>query len=131
MKSNNAKEHWGSKQKGIHHHSQQDIFFFVSLHKTTHQFIIINWFFLQIRTLPTLWRVNKPDFFIWVLTALVSILADLDLGLMAGVGFSLLTVLMVSQLATGTLLGKSEFEDVIMATDRKGVRPVPGVCIFK
>lgn len=86
---------------------------------------------LQFRNLPSLWRVNKPDFFIWLITASVSIVGDLDLGLLAGVTSSVFSILVVSQLTPGKLLGKSETEDVILTVDRKGAQPVPGVRIFR
>ncbi|XP_070200357.1 prestin-like [Littorina saxatilis] len=86
---------------------------------------------LQIRNLKPFWHVNKPDFFIWILTAFVSVFGDLDIGLLAGVVFSMVTVLVVSQLAKGTLLGKANNEDVIVDLDRKGVSAPPGVKIFR
>ena len=75
--------------------------------------------------------MNKADFFIWVVTAFVGVLADLDIGLLVGMIFSMITVLAVGQLAKGTLLGRAEKEDMIMSLDRQGVRPVPGVRIFR
>nr|KAG5709111.1 hypothetical protein BaRGS_028567 [Batillaria attramentaria] len=86
---------------------------------------------LQIRNLRSLWHVNKPDFFIWLLTAVASVFGDLDIGLLVGVVFSMVTVLVVSQLADGKLLGRAESEDVVMDTQRKGIRTVPGVRIFR
>lgn len=75
--------------------------------------------------------MNKPDFFIWVLTASVSVLVGLDIGLLAGVLFSLLTILLVSQLAPATLLGRAETEDVLLDRKRDGIKLVPGIRIFR
>ncbi|XP_025087547.1 sulfate transporter-like isoform X2 [Pomacea canaliculata] len=86
---------------------------------------------MQIRNTKSLWYVNKPDFFIWVLTASVSVLVGLDIGLLAGVLFSLLTILLVSQLAPATLLGRAETEDVLLDRKRDGIKLVPGIRIFR
>ncbi|XP_076450508.1 prestin-like [Babylonia areolata] len=86
---------------------------------------------LQIRSLKTLWHVNKADFFIWVVTAAVSVFGDLALGLLVGVVFSMVTVMAIGQLARGRLLGKAASEDLVLSLSRKGVCPVPGVKIFR
>ena len=85
----------------------------------------------QIRNLKSLWHVNKADFFIWILTAVVSVFGDLDIGLLVGVVFSMVTVLVVSQLAKGRVLGKADREDIIMDLNRKGINAIPGVRIFR
>ena len=85
----------------------------------------------QIRNLKSLWHVNKADFFIWLLTAVVSVFGDLDIGLLAGVVFSMVTVLVVSQLAKGRVLGKADTEDIIMDLNRKGINAIPGVRIIR
>ncbi|XP_076450509.1 prestin-like [Babylonia areolata] len=86
---------------------------------------------LQIRNLKSLWNVNKADFFIWAVTAAVTIFGDLDLGLLVGVVFSMVTVMAIGQLARGRLLGKAASEDLVLSLSRKGVCPVPGVKIFR
>lgn len=78
-----------------------------------------------------MWRVNKLDFLTWVVTALASLLVDLDIGLLVGVSFSILTVLIVSQLATVTSLGRSELEDILLPTGRKDIKTIPGIKIFR
>ena len=85
----------------------------------------------QIRNLKSLWHVNKADFFIWLLTVVVSVFGDLDIGLLAGVVFSMVTVLVVSQLAKGRVPGKADTEDIIMDLNRKGINAIPGVRIFR
>ena len=85
----------------------------------------------QVSVLKLLWHVNKSDFFIWLLTAVASVLGDLDIGLLVGVIFSMVTVLMVSQLAKGRVLGKADKEDIIMDMNRKGINAIPGVRIFR
>ncbi|KAK7099201.1 prestin-like [Littorina saxatilis] len=85
----------------------------------------------QVTILKQLWYINKSDFFIWLLTAVCSVFGDLDIGLLVGVVVSMVTVLIVSQLAKGTLLGKSSYEDLIIDLDRRGIFPFPGVTIFR
>uniref|UniRef100_A0A8C7TBD9 STAS domain-containing protein n=1 Tax=Oncorhynchus mykiss TaxID=8022 RepID=A0A8C7TBD9_ONCMY len=47
---------------------------------------------MQIREVPHLWRRDRPDCVVWVVTCLASILLGLDLGLAVGLGIELLTV---------------------------------------
>uniref|UniRef100_A0A8C7IYB8 Solute carrier family 26 member 3 n=1 Tax=Oncorhynchus kisutch TaxID=8019 RepID=A0A8C7IYB8_ONCKI len=47
---------------------------------------------MQIREVPYLWRRDRPDCVVWVVTCLASILLGLDLGLAVGLGIELLTV---------------------------------------
>ncbi|KAL8577748.1 hypothetical protein ACOMHN_065565 [Nucella lapillus] len=86
---------------------------------------------LQVRNLKSLWHVNRADFFIWVVTAVFSIFGDLDIGLLAGVVFSMITVMVIGQLAQGRLLGKATDEDLLLTVNREGICPVPGVKIFR
>ena len=58
-------------------------------------------------------------------------MGDLDVGLLVGVVFSMVTVLAVSQLAKGTLLGRSDHEDVLLSVGRKGISTIPGVRVFR
>uniref|UniRef100_A0A8C8SLM2 Solute carrier family 26 member 4 n=1 Tax=Pelusios castaneus TaxID=367368 RepID=A0A8C8SLM2_9SAUR len=48
--------------------------------------------FMQVFDVPLLWRQNKTDAMIWVFTCVASIILGLDLGLLAGLVFGLLTV---------------------------------------
>ena len=57
--------------------------------------------------LPRLWRVNKPDFCIWVITAAAGIVLDLELSIAVGLVTSLVSVVVVSQLAVGVVGGVS------------------------
>ncbi|XP_073508285.1 pendrin-like [Phyllobates terribilis] len=50
--------------------------------------------FWQVFDVPRLWRQNKWDSVIWVFTCIASILLGLDLGLLAGLVFGLLTVVL-------------------------------------
>uniref|UniRef100_A0A8C7IWU7 Solute carrier family 26 member 3 n=1 Tax=Oncorhynchus kisutch TaxID=8019 RepID=A0A8C7IWU7_ONCKI len=52
---------------------------------------------MQIREVPYLWRRDRPDCVVWVVTCLASILLGLDLGLAVGLGIELLTVVFRAQ----------------------------------
>ncbi|XP_044153693.1 pendrin-like [Bufo gargarizans] len=61
--------------------------------------------FWQIRDVPRLWRENKWDSIIWVFTCIAAILLGLDLGLLAGLVFGLLTVVLRVQFPSCCSLG--------------------------
>ncbi|XP_045213598.2 sulfate transporter-like isoform X2 [Mercenaria mercenaria] len=87
---------------------------------------------LQYRNLPKIWNVNKYDFIIWVVTNSVSILGDLNYGIIAGVGISIFLTVVQDQLSTGHLIGLSKAEDIALRyTDGKNMREIEGVKIFK
>ncbi|XP_031688586.1 pendrin-like [Oncorhynchus kisutch] len=49
--------------------------------------------FMQVTEVPTLWRQNRADCFIWLATCLASVVSGLDVGLPAGLLFEMGTVL--------------------------------------
>uniref|UniRef100_A0A8C5CV30 Solute carrier family 26 member 3 n=1 Tax=Gadus morhua TaxID=8049 RepID=A0A8C5CV30_GADMO len=57
---------------------------------------------MQFSILPSLWRKDKLDLVVWVVTCLASILLGLDLGLGVGLGVELLTVVFRTQLYVHT-----------------------------
>ncbi|XP_067654900.1 prestin-like isoform X2 [Haliotis asinina] len=86
---------------------------------------------LQVRQLPGLWRSSKADFTIWLFTFLVGVLADLDLGIIVGIGISVLTVVVHTQLTAGSVSGVSTKEDVMLSEGiRDGTRQIPGISVF-
>lgn len=72
---------------------------------------------LQYRNLPHIWRINKYDFGIWVITNSVGVLVNLDYGIIAGIGVSVLSVVIQSQLTKGYLLKMSENESILIPAD--------------
>ncbi|XP_039210411.1 pendrin [Crotalus tigris] len=50
--------------------------------------------FMQVCDVPRLWRQSKADAMIWIFTCVASIILGLDLGLLAGLVFALLTVVL-------------------------------------
>ncbi|XP_060582830.1 prestin-like isoform X2 [Ruditapes philippinarum] len=67
---------------------------------------------LQVLELPKIWRTSKYDFYIWVVTCLSATLLHVDYGLMIGLVFSFFTVVLRTQMARPTRLGKITDQNV-------------------
>uniref|UniRef100_A0A8C5QDK2 STAS domain-containing protein n=1 Tax=Leptobrachium leishanense TaxID=445787 RepID=A0A8C5QDK2_9ANUR len=63
--------------------------------------------FWQARDVPRIWRQNKWDAVIWVVTCIAAIILGLDLGLLAGLVFGLLTVVLRVQFPASSSLGNA------------------------
>ena len=88
--------------------------------------------FLQFRDLRKLWGINKYDFSIWLTTFLAVVLLDIDLGLVVGIGFSLLTVVIRTQFAKSGNMFKSVEPDIYLNNeDYTNVIGFSGIKIFK
>ncbi|KAH7728862.1 prestin-like protein [Aphelenchoides avenae] len=61
--------------------------------------------FLQVRELPRLWRISKVDFVIWLFPFVVTVLWDVTQGLVGGIIFALMTVVLRTQFAKSVSLG--------------------------
>ncbi|XP_007943268.1 pendrin [Orycteropus afer afer] len=72
--------------------------------------------FMQVCDVPCLWRQNKIDAVIWVFTCLASIILGLDLGLLAGLMFALLTVILRVQFPSWSSLGSFPNTDIYKST---------------
>ncbi|KAM4676725.1 pendrin-like isoform 1-T1 [Discoglossus pictus] len=72
--------------------------------------------FWQVADVPRLWRQNKWDSVIWVFTCVASIILGLDLGLLAGLVFGLLTIVLRVQFPScgslGNVPGTDLYKDV-------------------
>ncbi|XP_029472244.1 pendrin [Rhinatrema bivittatum] len=68
--------------------------------------------FWQVLDVPRLWRQNKFDSVIWVFTCAASIILGLDLGLLAGLVFGLLTVVLRVQFPSCASLGNIPGTDI-------------------
>ncbi|XP_063751195.1 solute carrier family 26 member 6-like isoform X3 [Eleginops maclovinus] len=95
---------------------------FVNLHGMMKQFMDI----------PALWRSNKVDMLIWVVTFILTLLLNPDLGLAAAIGFSMLTVIFRTQLPTYSILGQVPDTDIYRPLEGYNqVKRVPGILIFR
>ena len=69
---------------------------------------------LQYRNLPQIWNINKYDFGIWIITNFVGVLVNLDYGIIAGIGVSVLSIVIQSQLTKGHLIKLADSEDILI-----------------
>ncbi|XP_066470930.1 sulfate transporter-like [Tiliqua scincoides] len=82
--------------------------------------------------LPKMWQLSKIDTLIWFVTMLSSALISTELGLLIGVCFSMLCVIVRTQRPEGQLLGwvpKSEIYEPLPAY--RDLQTKPGVCVFR
>lgn len=88
--------------------------------------------FLQVTEVPSLWRQNRPDCYIWVATCLACIVLGLDVGLLAGLVFEMTTVVIRTQFPSCSSLGNIPGSDIYRnMRDYKNIAEVPGIKIFK
>nr|XP_003407255.1 pendrin [Loxodonta africana] len=88
--------------------------------------------FMQVCDVPRLWRQNKVDAVIWVFTCLASIILGLDLGLLAGLMFALLTVVLRVQFPSWSSLGSFPNTDIYKSTKvYKNIAEPEGVKILR
>ncbi|XP_053319356.1 sulfate transporter [Spea bombifrons] len=82
--------------------------------------------------LPTMWKVNKVDTAIWLVTMFSSAFISTELGLLIGIAFSIICVIIRSQKSRSALLGRVENSEVFesMAV-YKDLNPTPGIKIFR
>uniref|UniRef100_A0A8D3BTM9 Solute carrier family 26 member 6, like 2 n=1 Tax=Scophthalmus maximus TaxID=52904 RepID=A0A8D3BTM9_SCOMX len=60
-------------------------------------FVNLKGMFKQFMDVPMLWKTNKVDLLVWLVTFLSTILLNLDLGLAVSIGFSMLTFIFRTQ----------------------------------
>nr|XP_019955396.1 PREDICTED: chloride anion exchanger [Paralichthys olivaceus] len=87
---------------------------------------------MQFREIPYLWRRDKPDCVVWLGTCIASILLGLDLGLAAGLGVELLSVVLRAQFPRCSVLANIRGTDIYK--DRKDYIDIyepEGVKIFR
>ncbi|XP_033881018.2 pendrin-like isoform X1 [Acipenser ruthenus] len=88
--------------------------------------------FMQVLDVPRLWRQNKTDSIIWVVTCAASIILGLDLGLLAGLVFELATVVIRTQFPTCAALGNVPGTDIYKnIKDYKNIDELSGIKIFR
>ncbi|KYO29743.1 prestin isoform B [Alligator mississippiensis] len=88
--------------------------------------------FKQFTDLSTLWKSNKVDLLIWVITFVATLLLNLDMGLGVSVAFSLLTVIFRTQMPHYSILGQVSETDIYRdVTKYNKAVEIPGVKIFR
>ncbi|XP_067110255.1 chloride anion exchanger-like [Osmerus mordax] len=87
---------------------------------------------MQVRDVPYLWKKDRPDCVVWVVTCLAAILLGLDLGLAVGLGVELLAVVFRTQFPRCSVLANIHGTDIYK--DRKdyfSIYEPEGVKIFR
>lgn len=86
----------------------------------------------QFSDIRSLWKTNRVDLLIWLVTFVATILLDLDLGLVVAIGFSLLLVVVRTQLPRYSVLGQVPDTDVYRdMAEYSEAKEVPGVKVFR
>ncbi|KFQ77532.1 Solute carrier family 26 member 6, partial [Phaethon lepturus] len=96
--------------------------------------IIINLkgMFKQFSDLCTLWKSNRVDLMVWIVTFVATLMLNLDIGLGASVAFGLLTVIFRTQLPHYSILGRIPDTEVYRdVAEYRMAQEVPGVKIFR
>ncbi|XP_045055677.2 solute carrier family 26 member 6 isoform X5 [Desmodus rotundus] len=86
----------------------------------------------QFRDVCSLWEANRTDLLIWLVTFVATTLLNLDLGLAVAVAFSLLLVVVRTQLPHYSVLGQVPDTDIYRdVAEYSEAREVPGVKVFR
>ncbi|XP_067251148.1 solute carrier family 26 member 6 isoform X2 [Chanodichthys erythropterus] len=86
----------------------------------------------QFGDICSLWRTNKVDMVVWVMTMILTVLFNPDMGLAASIAFSILTVVFRTQLPKYSLLGQVPGTDIYRPVeDYNQVKEIPDIMIFR
>lgn len=95
-------------------------------------FVNLKGMFKQFMDVAALWKTNKVDLLVWLVTFVSTILFNLDMGLAIAVGFSMLTVIFRTQLPRYSILGNIPDTDVYVDTETfREAKEIPGIKIFR
>uniref|UniRef100_A0A8C1BQR2 Solute carrier family 26 member 6 n=1 Tax=Cyprinus carpio carpio TaxID=630221 RepID=A0A8C1BQR2_CYPCA len=84
----------------------------------------------QFGDICSLWRTNKVDMVVWVMTMILTVLLNPDLGLAASIAFSILTVVFRTQLPKYSILGQVPGTDIYRPVEDYH-QEIPGIMIFR
>ncbi|XP_024149908.1 solute carrier family 26 member 6 [Oryzias melastigma] len=95
-------------------------------------FVNLKGMFRQFKDVPLLWKTDKVDLLVWLVTFISTVLLNLDLGLAVSVGFSMLTFIFKTQLPHYSILGNVPGTDLYLDTEAyKQAKEIPGIKIFR
>ncbi|CAL8367971.1 unnamed protein product [Lota lota] len=95
-------------------------------------FVNLKGMFKQFHDIPVLWKSNKMDLMIWLVTWVATILLNLDIGLAVSVVFSMLTVIFRIQLPRYSILGHVPGTELYVDMDAyEEAKQIPGITIFR
>ncbi|XP_059150479.1 prestin-like [Physella acuta] len=88
--------------------------------------------FRQFLQLKTLWKISLVDFATWIVVFLGTVLLDVDLGLLVGVMFALLTVILKSQRPHSCVMGQVPGTDLYKNISvYPSAKEIPNIKIFR
>ncbi|CAB3398583.1 unnamed protein product [Caenorhabditis bovis] len=86
----------------------------------------------KFKELPRLWRLSKPDFLVWIVACLATVLIDVTEGLVVGVVFALLSTIVREQYPKWRILANLSDSSDFFDDDRyQKVVYYKGICIFR
>ncbi|KAM9785987.1 solute carrier family 26 member 6-like [Neosynchiropus ocellatus] len=95
-------------------------------------FVNLKGMFKQFFDLPKLWKTNKTEFLVWMLTFMSTILLNLDLGLAVSVMGAMLIFIFRTQMPRYSILGQVKNTGLYVDVDLyKEAREIPGIKIFR
>uniref|UniRef100_A0A4W4F4J9 STAS domain-containing protein n=1 Tax=Electrophorus electricus TaxID=8005 RepID=A0A4W4F4J9_ELEEL len=95
-------------------------------------FVNLKGMFKQYTDIVTLWRRNKIDLVVWLVTWVSTLLLNLDMGLAASISFAMLTVIFRTQSPRYSVLGHLPGTELYLDLEsHREVREVPGITIFR
>ncbi|KAA8590972.1 hypothetical protein FQN60_001915 [Etheostoma spectabile] len=95
-------------------------------------FVNLKGMFTQFMDVHILWKTNRVDLLVWLVTFTSTLLLNLDLGLAVSIGFSMLTVIFRTQLPRYSILGHVTGTALYLDTDTyKEAKEIPGIKIFR
>ncbi|XP_037540396.1 solute carrier family 26 member 6 [Nematolebias whitei] len=95
-------------------------------------FVNLKGMFKQFMDVPFLWKTNRVDLLVWLVTFISTVLLNLDLGLAVSVGFSVLTVIFRTQLPRYSILGNVPGTDLYLDTEKyRAAQEIPGIKIIR
>uniref|UniRef100_A0AAX7TSK6 STAS domain-containing protein n=1 Tax=Astatotilapia calliptera TaxID=8154 RepID=A0AAX7TSK6_ASTCA len=95
-------------------------------------FVNLKGMFKQFMDVSLLWKTNKVDLLVWLVTFISTIVLNLDLGLAVSVAFSMLTFIFRTQLPRYSILGNLPGTELYLDTDTyKEAKEIPGIKIFR
>ncbi|XP_024916142.1 solute carrier family 26 member 6, like 1 [Cynoglossus semilaevis] len=95
-------------------------------------FVNLKGMFKQHADIAVLWKRNKIDLVVWLVTWVSTLLLNLDLGLVASVLFALLTVIFRTQMPTYSVLGNVPGTELYLDIEtHREAKEIPGITIFR
>ncbi|RVE70653.1 hypothetical protein OJAV_G00066480 [Oryzias javanicus] len=95
-------------------------------------FVNLKGMFRQFKDVLLLWKTDKVDLLVWLVTFISTVLFNLDLGLALSVAFSMLTFIFKTQLPHYSILGNVPGTDLYLDTEAyRQAKEIPGIKIFR